>query len=443
MKKLKFAGFGLMALALGLGVAACGGDDDDDDPSGGVELPKEDNKQEVLTETAQKQKLEEVGREFINKVSASDFQTLWDVVEYANDSYIDNSYYDNDVINDWYEAALKACELKSNGDVVRRLFVASNFTGHFKAGTNGWQRTADSKDLQFTFDDKARRECVLTVTTSGKTTTIHNSEFDSYDYEYDYSSYSYRKYQDEENSYAVPEKIVVTLTRDGSELVSVTANMQVTAGSGNEVSLEQGVALVSLDAKVSGYRVVVDRASFDTRSSADASVTLTKGSETLLTAKVSAAGRLSETTKKDEWDEWTEVELAEGGEGTARVDVLGGKVSVRGTVSSLKTVVDNLDNASDNDDDESKFKRYIDNVNKQIDLGVFYDGGNTRQASLILLAEGEHDRWSSYTYWEAVPAVQFQDNSTYTFEEFFDEKTFSKLIDAFEDLMDDFEDLQN
>ena len=50
-------------------------------------------------------------------------------------------------------------------------------------------------------------------------------------------------------------------------------------------------------------------------------------------------------------------------------------------------------------------------------------------------------KWSSYKYWYTDPAVYFNDGTSYSFENYFNEKDFRSVIDVFNDIIRGYEDL--
>ena len=88
----------------------------------------------------------------------------------------------------------------------------------------------------------------------------------------------------------------------------------------------------------------------------------------------------------------------------------------------------------------SDVKRHLDNFNAKIKIDVFYDGNNTKQASVefdLGKIEYEYD----YYYYDLIPIIVFTDGSKYKIEEFFTENAFGELVDNFLALCESFGEL--
>ena len=116
-----------------------------------------------------------------------------------------------------------------------------------------------------------------------------------------------------------------------------------------------------------------------------------------------------------------------------KLDILG-KVQLQGTLTDVRKFVDYIDDAEDNDRNETTYKSYINQANALADVNLFYDGSNVKQAT-IMLEPFVEDTWNGRTYWDVEPVIYFYDGSSYsTFEAFFNDKDFKKTIDTFKSL---------
>ena len=128
------------------------------------------------------------------------------------------------------------------------------------------------------------------------------------------------------------------------------------------------------------------------------------------------------------------------------MDVLG-EVQLKGKITDLHKLIDDIDDAYDNDEDETRFKRAINNANARYEANVYYNGGTYKQAWMTLEPFEEKEYWgisgigSTYSYWDCEPVLNFADGTTYSFEKYFTEKNFKDLVDAFEEQSDKAEDI--
>ena len=75
-----------------------------------------------------------------------------------------------------------------------------------------------------------------------------------------------------------------------------------------------------------------------------------------------------------------------------------------------------------------------------MDINLFYDNSNVKQATTKIEAFAESDYYG--TYWKAEPTLNFYDGSSYsTFSAFFNESDFKAVIDDFNKLIEKYKDL--
>ena len=118
-----------------------------------------------------------------------------------------------------------------------------------------------------------------------------------------------------------------------------------------------------------------------------------------------------------------------------------GKLQLQGTLKDARKFADYIDKANDNDEDENKFKQWMNSANEQIDINLFYDNSSVKQAAVQLEAFAETE-WGGYKYWEMEPVLVFFDGSSSSmFDVFFNDTDFKNTINAFEALIDKYEDL--
>lgn len=453
MKKLKLFGYVLMAMAISMTTVACGDDDDDNNTKqentankngteGADNTDNADNTTPTSTPEEQKAFLESTARELLGKVQASDFKNISDIVKYANENYLENRNFNSDPVEDWFDACLKVCEVTSNDNLVRRVYKAANFTGCFEAGSRGWTQTKTGGDvLRFTFKDANGNNCVLEAKASDSYKEVASPLFDDTDHKYRWNpetstyEYSSKRY---ENVIAVPTEITVTLTRGSNTLVSVKVNTSLEVN-GNIIDLERDNYNVTIAAKVNTYEVIVDKAIYKGSNSAEVSTTIKKNNETLVKVEGKVAGKAKLTYKQDYYGDRVVDDIeVEPGEAWANVNVLN-KVCVEGKVTSVKNLIEVLDDAEDFRYDEAKFNGCLASANEKIDMKVYYQGKSSADSWVKLI--GSAHRGNSGMKYEPTPAIFFADETRYSFESFFDENTFKKVIENFETLLRDFEDL--
>lgn len=404
----------LMVSMCSLTFVACG-DSDDGQGTGTNDSP-------ALSSSDTKKELESIAKELMDKVSASDFENISDITDKLEDN-------DDDAVTSWFDDCVEVCKLSGSTDEhLKYLYAAANFTGKFELSNGRWKKTGDADYLQFTLNDKNGKTCVLKAETSGKLTTVHHDAFDEEDYYYSYRN----EYETiTERSFVIPENIHVTLTQGSSTVADVTVKTSVSIASG-DFDYTRDNAQVTVAATINSYKLNVSKVAFNAGTSASVAATLSKGGEMLVECTASATGQLySEESDKD----------PVGKTGQFEVKVLSNRLYVVGNISNISDLAENLNNAEDNDDNEAAFKRYVENANNLMDINVYFNGSTNSSAKLMLYPMSERYYYSNYEYWEYKPYIKFNDDTKYSFEEYFDEDTYSEVISRFEHLIDAFVDL--
>lgn len=444
---------------------ACGDDKDDkiDDPSN-PSTPSTPTKKDALSPIEQKERLESIAINFTNTVPASDFKSLKNDIEAVAETDFDR--WDADEVEDWYEKILDDM-LTELGTTTKKtetenwygttyiynyfytnykaVILASNFTGHFTASGREWNYSK-ANDLQFSFPDSKGAQCIAKLETSGSVKKVHLLNYDEWDdYDSSHSGYThvYNEYYDRvQCTIGVPEKIVLTLNRNGATLVKSTINIDLS----NIVNEEFDIAKSSLNTSATvelnnGYKVEVSKVAYSANKSASASATVKKGSKSLMSFSLSSdlSGIPScNVTAFEDLDE-DDADYVNAKNAYVKFDVLG-EMQMQGKISDIRKFADYLDAAEDYDEDEKNFKSYVNQANSLMDVNLFYDNKSTKQAAIKLESFCDKDYRSEYWYCE--PVINFYDGSSYsTFEAFFNETDFKRAIRAFENLLEDYEDM--
>ncbi len=423
--------------------------------------------------TKQQAYLEDVALEMNSIVQAEDFRHYIELASYVNDTYIDGSDWDNvedwadDILDDLMSDLIKKetnTERYENSwgsyvynDIIsyyKSTILASNFKGHWIVRNGKWSRT-DAEDIQFAFANKAGNQCILTLTTSGKVVKCHLFDLDDWkDYQPIYDNDNYigsNEYLDRtQYTLGVPEHITVTLTEGGTTLVKQTLDIDLSGITNDEFNLSSSsLGFNSVTTLSNGYVFNTKNVKYSS-SSTSATTTVEKNGRTLIVTTFSTglSGIPNQilTGLYDMDDDDIEDLFAHTTTTNAAfsVDILG-KVQVKGTISDAHQLIDYLDKADDNDKDEFTFKQAVANANKCYKANIYYNGGITKQAYMSIepLSDNYYD-WMTNSYntkWEMEPTINFHNGTSYSFEEYFNEDAFKKLIDAIEDQGDNAEDM--
>ncbi len=413
MKKKQIFSTLLFAAMVAVGTVSCssGGDN-----GGGTQT-------EALTPNEQKVKLEKIARELVGKVEADPFSNIKDMTKALDDT-------NDDVISNWAKNCVDNCLESAKGDTLYSyLFAASNFTGSFELIGKKWKLANERVDyLQFKFTDYSGRECVIKVEHSGKETKVHHDSFDYHQYSwyYDYVSHKYTEsVYSEQRTYSIPEYIKVTVAQNGTTVASTDIHTTLNIASGDVDPYRDG-AEVSATTTINDYKFALEKMIYSAGKSASVqSLTVTKGGEELLSLTAQAAGDITDSDNPV-------LKTA-----SITVKVLGGKARVEGKIDDGQSLVRNIENADANKTNSEKYKGYLNTANSLFSVKLYFDNSST-QSAFLRLQPFERQDYRGTSTWSCKPAIVFGDGSSYSFEEYFDEKTFSTVIDKAQNLVDDF-----
>lgn len=332
----------------------------------------------------------------------------------------------------------------------KAFIAASTFTGHFTAVNGRWVKDAGSAgDLQFSFKDRAGRDCVMRLETAGNTKNVHlfaEEDYSHSDYQGDYNDWygnntttTYTYYYDNtEYTVAVPERITLTLTQGGNTVMRTEVNVSISELTGEEFNLSKdNVSFTAVTDLNNGYKANVSQAAYTANSKVAANAELSKNGKSLMTfavaSDISGIPSLNISALGD--IDLDDLGNATGKNAVAKVDILG-KIQIQGTLSDIRQFIDYLDKAEDNYGIESQYKSYLNQANSLMNIGVYYNNSQTRQASLRLEPFfNEYEYGAVYGdkrgYWTNEPVIVFSDGTSYsTFDAFFDEDSFKSVIDG-------------
>lgn len=440
--KLLFA-FAFVA-TLSLSTTSCGGDDDSPkkeqgggdqgggDNNGGGSQGGDDNNgggTGNMSESEKKNYVDATARELVDYIKADDFKAITDLGQYVSENLTrsTNRSSKTDVIEDFFEAAVKLSKLEETNTYIKRLFLLSNFSAEFSYESGVWTkaRTTPENTLRFNFYDKNGQACVAEVVGSGKKVEVHASVFDEKHKYYDYSSYPYyTTYRTEENRFEVPEKVNVRLTQGNKSLIDIEVKISIAGG---EFQYNSSAVNTTMNANIVGYKIELEKAYYNGGKDAGVSVKVSKNSTMLVSATASANVRFD-----------SDGEFLSADHGNVKVDLLG-KVQVKGTLDDFNKMRD-LDKRINSESTEADVKDIANQMNKQFNIGIYFNNGSTRQA--YLQAYPFLEKKSYYERWKIEPVIYFDDGTSYsTFEALGDDSRFNELVKKVKNLVTDFENL--
>ena len=284
--------------------------------------------------------------------------------------------------------------------------------------------------LEFNFTDGDGEPCSLRLVCSGYNTQIHHESFDEYSYVATSPGETVQLFHRVENSFVLPERIDVTLTKGGStvataELVS-TVKLR---GGDDEFDYKRDAVDLALAVSVGEYRLAIDRMAFEAGRSASYIGSLSKAGEQLISLSAEASGDI--TNDDNPTGDITTLEL----------NILD-RIQVKGHINSVEQFAANLENATYNERNEALFKDYLDRANQLLEMGIYYDRMPQPGASIKLYPFAAYDYGGER--WYNQPVLTFNDGTAYsTFESFFSQEAFQSVIQRFTDIASDFVGLVN
>lgn len=344
-----------------------------------------------------------------------------DIVWYVDTSFIDVSYY-------YYEIVL----------------TLSNFTGHYTQTDNSWSYT-EANDLQFSFKDGKGNDCVLKVAKEGKEAKLRigPDEYDDFEPEYWMRNVSvYRS----DACICVPEKVTLSLSRGGQNVTELTVKYDInnlTKDGYFDLGKSNTTGGIEF-ALNNGYKLSVEtKATANDKLSLNYSLTKDGGELVSYTISGDPSGVPSIVLNAGLSEREFSSAVQDGNANIKNAYMcasIDGKLKMIGKVEDLRAFLEINDSINNNECNEEKYKAFVEEANKHLDLGFYYGNGKTKQASIEAEAYlKDKDEWRKEEYWGTRMVLVFTDGTRTSFDDFFNEKVFTKAIKAFEALEEDYE----
>ena len=323
----------------------------------------------------------------------------------------------------------------------RLLFHGKLITGHFVVKNMAWVKESNADDLQFSFADEKGKPCVIKIATSEevKKTTLHiNNNDDSSDD--DDSELESRKAAIStikvmlnallegvtELNFEVPAKTTIDVERDGLQLMHTSIDVdldKLPEDLSEGMFLDAKMAFLKSD-QTNFFELNLNNTGYKAGDGINFDLAMTNAGDSLLSIKLKAPGTFKGTDMRAYVTEDGGFDL--GFESVnLDIDILG-KAQLKGVVDNISTFYTNL-MILDNTTEEESFKEVLAELNKGMDLSLFYDKSTTPAATLELVEEHDEELNS----WDTEAVIRFaSDNSTCTLSEFFTEENFSDVIEG-------------
>ena len=328
----------------------------------------------------------------------------------------------------------------------------------------------DRVEVEFT--DDHNQKWVATLKGSKETTRVHLIAESKYYEEY-VSSWGDNVYDDHEKYdiiVDVPEKITLVVACNKNTVVDMTVNSGLALETDvyenckwyenyytgeyshdHEYKFSVDYKNLNLDASlnVNGYaenwKVEANKSGISTTAEVKIDGKSMLKAEAALNADIDAIIKQANDAANVEDEDEIKLDPKVIKEFTMYVDVMG-KVQIVGKCDKFEDLYDavmDVENAYD-EDDFKKFERNINQINGTYSVTIHYDKTETVQANVELEAYEEvYEDWGDeWTDFEVRPILIFAaDDSRYCFEDYFTESSFNDLVEAAQDLAEDFENM--
>jgi len=404
--------------------------------------PQTETPKEILTADDQKSYLEKVATEFMGYFNTADQK---DAAEKVDALIYKFEEYNWETFEDVYETRIETerAKIRPYLAMVSKLaqaqpdesyiYSASQFTGVFRANdkTRTWEYVKDSKNsLELIFNDLDGNSCNAVVSFSGKETQVSwLNTYHDYSYNEQTGSYDIEETYTYESGIKVPSKATFSFKVGSNEIASFTLE--------NEINTEKEVN-IDLSVKIANLAFVIQERTSLTKANYAASMKY--GDKTLLTITAKADDYnvigFESSSDIEEWAEGYEEKYddlfrSSKGGATAEINVLGA-VQIVGNLKSIATAYSAYMNFSQRENvDERDFVKWF---NQYVPIQVYY-GTNEVQANVILATVPYETSYGDTRYDVDVALYFPKDKTTYDIEDYFTERSFGRVIDMAEALV--------
>ena len=329
--------------------------------------------------------------------------------------------------------------------------MLSNFTGHYTAtDTLTWAYT-EANDLQFIFKDTLGNDCVLKLARQGKEVKLcspnNYTYFDGKDYDReveDDTVYYLRAYMSNIYEVSIPEKVVVSLSRNNKDVVSATIATKLSGLSDGYFNI--GTSNMGVDitfAANNGYKLTLN-ANYEANKVVSAGLSMNKSKANVFSLNLSAnpegipsyelSGDFDAFDFKDSINRSVE-------DLNAKNIYLSGslmnEVKFVGGFSDIKKFMELSDSVQKVVNSEIKTKAIVDELNKTFNFYLCFEGSDKKQAQLVFepLCNVTFNGVYYEEKWSYDPVIALADGSKTSVKEFFNSEQYQVAAVALRRMM--------
>lgn len=265
-----------------------------------------------------------------------------------------------------------------------------------------------------------------------------------YDIELDYN-----QSEDEIVKVYIPSEMVAVLTQNGNELMRVTVKPNMT----DKYAIAPDYTISVYSGYTFSSNITADRVGVSS------TFVMKKGSTELVSYNMAIA--VNDITDVESWlvkieeewdggvDEWYELDYERFGNsvktGSFQLNILDVAIAATGDFLNIYEKMEEIDEKYT--DEKTYADECVKLINERVQAKMFYRDTNTALCDIV--AQTASDSYQEYvdgayqTVYEYYPEpiMVFEDGTKFAFETFFSESKFSEVIDSFEELAEDFDNI--
>lgn len=392
---------------------------------------------QVLDPDTQKAKLEQVGIKFLNLFPATEYQELMEIGEvFASHigKYFDSDDYDwseledatEDMVDDFYKEDQKS---ETKWEYTYTIFL-SNCKGTVTLGKRAAE-FAKSDETKLVIEDVDGEDWEATLVSKNTEKVFLgewvNTWMRGY---YDEDAWEYKEVEMEDIynvTVEIPSSLTFSVKRNGASFAEVTTSFDYKISS-EGLDYNNDKIGVSVKATIDDLEVEVKKAYADAATGDVEWGVYVRKDEMFLFSQSLSANADYEIEEED--GEIVDGEV-NGASLNAEINILG-ELQLKGSCAELDKLVEIFNEEVES---ERECERAAERASELLDLNVYYDCTSAVQATIDF--EPIYD--DGYYWFE--PVIVFEDGSRYLFEKYFKERDFEDIIEVFEDLVLDYEDV--
>ena len=424
----------------------------------------------VMNEADQKSYIEQVAIDLAGKMPSKDFEELKSFVFDLSGIYADSSWTQvgDSMMLSYMKCFEKVDEKEGVDTLISHYFYTgaevidtsyfighvdyynvaltlSNFTGHYTATDSCWAYE-EAGDLQFNFKDNKNNDCVLKLSKEGKEVRMKiRSESGVVGQKPGNENLMPTLYFQEAEYYlCVPEKVNIALTRNGNSVTELTVKYDIknlTEDGYFDLGKSNSIGSVEFSLN-NGYKLSYEgKATANDKLSLSYSLSNASGEliSFVISGDPSAVPSIVFNEDLSIRDFANEVQHDDANISNGYMCLsFDNRAKMIGKIADLRALLVIEDSINKNWNNEEKYKAFIEEENKHIDLGLYYGNSQKKQASIEAEAY-VREVYFGEEFWGTRMVLVFTDSTRTSFDEFFSKKDFTKAIEAFEALEEDYE----